>query len=245
MMLELEHWNRLPAPTATGRERTVTWRHRRADPTSDDRFEVAALGVPGRCRCGPIEPDAATVSIDRPGTRLPDGRPEAGISGRSVRIGDKVFKALAAGSAAILLVVMAAIAIFLVWKAIPAFTDNSGNLFTTQTWNPQGNPPVFGMAAVFFGTVVSSFIAMLIGVPIAIGIALFISHYANRRAATTLGAIVDLLAAVPSLVFGMWGLYFLIPKTQGFQKWLSDYFGWIPLFDNRPRPPPASTASRC
>ena len=68
--------------------------------------------------------------------------------------------------------------------------------------------------------------------PIAIGVALFISHYATRRAATTLGAIVDLLAAVPSLVFGMWGLYFLIPNTQGFQMWLSDYFGWIPLFNN-------------
>ena len=73
---------------------------------------------------------------------------------------------------------------------------------------------------------------MIIGVPIAIGIALFISHYANRRAATTLGAIVDLLAAVPSLVFGMWGLYFLIPQTQGFQQWLSVYFGWIPIFNN-------------
>ena len=52
--------------------------------------------------------------------------------------------------------------------------------------------------------------------------------------------VVDLLAAVPSLVFGMWGLYFLIPNTQGFQKWLTDYFGWIPLFDNRT----ATTASQ-
>ena len=76
---------------------------------------------------------------------------------------------------------------------------------------------------------------MIIGVPIAIGIALFISHYAARRIATALGAVVDLLAAVPSLVFGMWGLYFLIPKTQGFQKWLADYFSWIPLFDAKPR----------
>ncbi len=201
------------------------------DPTGDEQFEVAALGVPGAAMVGPVEPDAAG-STDKPGTILPDGREEAGISGRSVRVGDKVFKGLAAGSSAILLVVMAAIAIFLVWKAIPAFTDNSGNLFTTQTWNPQGTPPVFGMAALFFGTVVAAFVAMFVGVPIAIGIALFISHYANRRAATTLGAIVDLLAAVPSLVFGMWGLYFLIPQTQGFQKWLSDYFGWIPLFNN-------------
>ncbi|GAA2018114.1 phosphate transport system permease protein [Nakamurella flavida] len=187
---------------------------------------------------GPVAGAAAggttpPVVLDRPGQRSADGSGRSTITGSSVRIGDKVFQGLAAGSGGILLVVMAAIAVFLVWKAIPAFTDNEGNIFTTQTWNPQASPPVFGMAALFFGTVVSAFIAMLIGVPIAIGIALFISHYARRRAATALGAVIDLLAAVPSLVFGMWGLYFLIPQTQGFQKWLSDYFGWLPFFDNQ------------
>ena len=113
---------------------------------------------------------------------------------------------------------MAAIAVFLIWKAIPAFTGpNNGNIFTTQSWLFPSDDPTestFGIAAIFFGTVVSAFIAMVIGVPIAIGIALFISHYAKRRMATTLGGIVDLLAAVPSLVFGMWGLYFLIPTTR-------------------------------
>ena len=201
------------------------------DPTRDQRFEIAAQGVPGALPIGRVEPDAEDVRSS--GGLTPDGRKaEGGISGSSVRLGDRVFRGLAAGSGALLLVVMAAIAIFLVWKAIPAFTNNTGNLLTTQTWNPQGDPPVFGMAAVFFGTVVAAFLAMIIGVPIAIGVALFISHYANRRAATALGATVDLLAAVPSLVFGMWGLYFLIPQTQGFQKWLSDYFGWLPIFDN-------------
>ena len=200
------------------------------DPT-DDRFELAAQGVPGELPIGDLEPGLGDQIST--GGLTPDGRPAvSGISGTSVRLGDKVFKGLAAGSGALLLVVMAAIAIFLVWKAIPAFTDNSGNIFTTQSWNPQATPPYFGMAAVFFGTVMSSFIALVIGVPIAIGIALFISNYASRRAATTLGAMVDLLAAVPSLVFGMWGLYFLIPNTQGFQQWLSVYFGWIPLFSN-------------
>jgi phosphate transport system permease protein len=86
---------------------------------------------------------------------------------------------------------------------------------------------------VFFGTIVSSIIAMVVGVPVAVGVALFIAHYANRRAATALGGLIDLLAAVPSLVFGMWGLYFLIPNTQGFQMWLSTYLGWIPIFKNQ------------
>ena len=209
------------------------------DPTKDERFEIAAQGVPGALPIGRIVPDAEDVRSR--GGRTPDGRKaEGGISGSTVRMGDRVFRGLAAGSGALLLVVMAAIAIFLIWKAIPAFTDNSGNIFTTQSWNPQATPPYFGMAAVFFGTVMSSFIALVIGVPIAIGIALFISHYASRRAATTLGAMVDLLAAVPSLVFGMWGLYFLIPNTLGFQQWLSVYFGWIPIFNNET----ATTASQ-
>jgi phosphate transport system permease protein len=201
------------------------------DPARDERFQVAAMGVPGGLPIGALEPDAEDVRST--GGRTPDGRrAEGGISGSSVRVGDRVFKALAAGSGGLLLVIMAAIAIFLIWKAIPAFTDNTGNIFTTQTWNPQGNPAVFGMAAVFFGTVISSIIAMAIGVPIAVGVAMFISHYATRRASTVLGGLIDLLAAVPSLVFGMWGLYFLIPNTQGFQMWLSTYLGWIPIFKN-------------
>ena len=93
--------------------------------------------------------------------------------------------------------------------------------------------PTWGVAALFFGTVVSSLIAIIIGVPIAVGIALFIAHYAKRRLATLLGGVVDLLAAVPSLVFGMWGLYFLVPSTRGFQSWLSEYFGWLPFLHNR------------
>ncbi|GGM15616.1 phosphate transport system permease protein [Nakamurella endophytica] len=154
------------------------------------------------------------------------------ITGRSTRVGDRVFKGLAAGSGGLLLVVMAAIAVFLIWKALPAFSGNSGNLITTQAWRPQSSPPFFGIAAILFGTVVSALIAMLVGVPVAIGIALFIAHYARRRMATVLGGIVDLLAAVPSLVFGMWGLYFLVPNTRGFQSWLSEYWGWLPFLKN-------------
>src|SRR6478609_6222711 len=107
------------------------------DPTRDERFEVAALGVPGAVPIGAVQPDA----VDAPsvGGLTPDGRKaEGGISGTSVRMGDRVFKALAAGSGGLLLVIMAAIAIFLIWKAIPAFTGDSGNIFTTQSWNPQG-----------------------------------------------------------------------------------------------------------
>ncbi|NEE33753.1 phosphate ABC transporter permease subunit PstC, partial [Streptomyces sp. SID7982] len=76
---------------------------------------------------------------------------------------------------------------------------------TTFDWNPAGDPPVFGIAVLLFGTVVSSIIAMLIAVPIAVGIALFISHYAPRKLAAPIAYVVDLLAAVPSIVYGIWG----------------------------------------
>ncbi|WP_239373713.1 phosphate ABC transporter permease subunit PstC, partial [Frankia sp. Cj5] len=70
----------------------------------------------------------------------------------------------------------------------------------------------------------------IIAVPVAVGIALFITVYAPRRLATPLAFIVDLLAAVPSVVFGLWGLIVLVPRMNGLQQWLTDYFGWIPLF---------------
>lgn len=155
------------------------------------------------------------------------------LSSPAGRIGDRVFRTLAAGSGAIVLVTMAAIAVFLVIRAWPAVTADTGNLLTTQVWRPQSTPPIFGMAAILFGTVVSSLIAVAIGVPVAVGVALAISRYLTRRWAGVLGGLIDLLAAVPSLVFGMWGLYFLIPHTRGFQQWLSNYLGWIPLFRNQ------------
>jgi phosphate transport system permease protein len=155
------------------------------------------------------------------------------ITGTSGRIGDRVFRAMAAGSGALVLVVMVGIGAFLVVRAWPAIGANSGNLLTTQIWRPQADPPIFGMAAILFGTLVSSALAVLIGVPIAVGVALGLAHYVRRRWAAVLGGLVDLLAAVPSLVFGMWGLYFLVPKTKGFQQWLSEYFSWIPLLHNR------------
>jgi phosphate transport system permease protein len=224
------------APSSAGDDHPSASTGRPAREPDEWRAERGGAGGYGPDDVGPsqYQSDVATelVSAAWVGFEGP-GDVRGSISGKQARTGDRVFKALSAGSGGLLLVVMAAIAIFLIWKSLPALSGNSGNLFTTQVWLPQADPPTFGMAAILFGTAVSSVIALVIGVPIAIGIALFISQYAPRRLATTLGAVVDLLAAVPSLVFGMWGLYFLIPQTQGFQMWLSEYFGWIPIFHNR------------
>jgi len=158
--------------------------------------------------------------------------PSAGVQGPKVRLGDRIFSNLTRLAGISVLAVMAAIGLFLVWKAIPAFQNNTGNFFATQEWFPDGDPPVFGIAALAFGTAISAFMAMLIAVPIAIGTALFIAFYSPRKASTSLGFVIDVLAAVPSIIYGLWGLQVLMAHMEGITTWLNDYLGFIPLFRN-------------
>ena len=154
------------------------------------------------------------------------------IRGEAVRAGDRVFRGLSRGAGIFILATMAAIAAFLVWKAVPSLQANTASFFTTEEWAPDAKPSYFGIAALAFGTLMTSLIAMVLAVPVGIGIALFIAHYASRPLASTLGFITDLLAAVPSIIFGMWGIQFLTPQLQGFNQWLTTYLGFIPLFQN-------------
>ncbi|MGB8652231.1 MAG: phosphate ABC transporter permease subunit PstC, partial [Mycobacteriales bacterium] len=128
------------------------------------------------------------------------------ISRPTSRAGDRTFLGLTTGAGVFVLVLIVAIAVFLVRKASPALQANTSNFFTTKVWLPDNVPAVFGIAALAFGTLLSSVIALLVAGPVAIGIALYISDYAPRRLAAPIGYLVDLLAAVPSVVFGLWGL---------------------------------------
>jgi phosphate transport system permease protein len=140
------------------------------------------------------------------------------------------FRTLSTASGAMVLVIIVAIAVFLISKAIPALNADTANFLTYQAWFPNDASPNFGIAALAFGTVLSSVIALIVAVPVALGIALFLSHYAPRRVATPLGFAIDLLAAVPSVVFGLWGRDVFGKPVQDFSIWLNHYFGWIPLF---------------
>jgi phosphate transport system permease protein len=142
------------------------------------------------------------------------------------RPGDAIFSNLSRGSGILLLVVMAAIAVFLTVRAVDAIAKDQGNFLTERVWNASASPPVFGIATLAYGTLVSSIIALLIAVPIAIGIALFITQYAPRRLALPISFVIDLLAAVPSIIYGLWGALFLVPHLIGLNKWLNDYFAW-------------------
>jgi phosphate transport system permease protein len=160
-----------------------------------------------------------------------DEPPSSAIAGPAVRLGDRIFRGLSAGSGAFILVVMAAIAAFLLYRTVPALQADTKNFFTTQEWFPDNTPSVFGIAALAWGTLLSSAIALVIAVPVSLGIALFIAHYAPRRVASGLGYLVDLLAAVPSVIYGLWGRAFLVPHMVGLSSWLDHYFGWIPIFN--------------
>ncbi|QPP08019.1 phosphate ABC transporter permease subunit PstC [Streptomyces bathyalis] len=170
----------------------------------------------------PTDPKAGDTAA--PGTA-------AQVKGTSVRPGDKVFLGLSRGSGITLLVIMAAIAGFLAYRASIAVSKDSVNFLTAFEWNPQGDPPAFGIGILAFGTVVSSLIAMIIAVPIAVGIALFISHYAPRRLAAPLAYVIDLLAAVPSIIYGLWGALFLVPYLDGLTRWLDQFLGWTTVFE--------------
>ncbi|MFF9900766.1 MULTISPECIES: phosphate ABC transporter permease subunit PstC [Streptomyces] len=153
----------------------------------------------------------------------------------ATRPGDRIFLGLSRGSGIALLLIMAAVATFLAYRASVALADNEGNFLTTFEWDPAGvahdGKPYFGIAVLVFGTIVSSIIALAIAVPVAIGIALFISHYAPRRLAAPIAYVIDLLAAVPSIVYGLWGALVVAPNLTGLYTWLDDYFGWTGIFE--------------
>ena len=140
------------------------------------------------------------------------------------RLGDRLFSGSTVFAGSIILVVLAAVTLFLIAQSIPALSAKSTDL--------PGNAPNFlsYVWPLVFGTVWAAAIALLIATPISIGVALFISHYAPRRVAQFLGYIIDLLAAVPSVVFGLWGSQVFAPAVQPFYLWLNTHLGWVPFF---------------
>ncbi len=140
------------------------------------------------------------------------------------RPGDRWFSGTAVAAGYMILVTLAAVAIFLIIQSIPGLTATSetASLLSTDFWDY-----VWPLA---FGTIWVSFLALLMAVPLSVAVALFISHYAPRRLAQTLGYIVDLLAAVPSVVYGLWGIMVLAPAVQPVYAWFVENLGWFPLF---------------
>jgi len=167
-----------------------------------------------------------------PDTTTNAGQILAAVSGGRRRIGDRIFSNLATAAAVTILALLAGVAIFLMIQALPAIEASPSEL-------PDGKSLVDYIAPLAFGTVLAASIAVLIAVPLAIAVALFISHVAPRRLVLALGYMVDLLAAVPSIVYGLWGIFVLGPAAVGPMRWLEEKLGFIPFFEG-----PASVTGR-
>jgi phosphate transport system permease protein len=156
----------------------------------------------------------------------------AGDPGSRRRFGDRIFSGSATAAAATVLSILAGVALFLLVKAEPAVTASAHEL-------PQGKSLVDYIAPLAFGTLLSGTVAIIVAVPLAVSVALFISHIAPRRIAGPLSYVVDLLAAIPSVVYGLWGIFVLGPAAVPVMKWLEDNLGFIPIFKG-----PASVTGR-
>ncbi|GAA1572968.1 phosphate transport system permease protein [Mycolicibacterium mucogenicum 261Sha1.1M5] len=135
-----------------------------------------------------------------------------------------MFSRTAIASGSMILIILAAVAIFLIVQSLPAFvaTSETASVLTTDFWGYVG--------PLVFGTVWAAVLALIIALPLSIGIALFISHYAPRKLSQFLGYLIDLLSAVPSVVYGLWGILVLAPAVRPVYVWLNEHMGWFPLF---------------
>lgn len=173
------------------------------------------------------------VSVSAPETRNPERVPErgSGVKLASIsRTGDRVFGALAGGSGVAIVALVLFVGVFLLALALPALLQNKDNFLTSRSWVVAGTDLRFGIAGLLWTTVLSSVIAMLLAVPVAVGVALFLTQYSPRRLSGPLSFVVDLLAAVPSIIFGLWGLTVLGPFLNPAGVWISTHLGFIPLF---------------
>lgn len=155
-------------------------------------------------------------------------QPRVVVSGRTKA--DRVFRFSATGAGVVTLALLVLIGAFLLIRALPALSSQGIGFLTQSAWQPEQDPPIFGIAAVLYWTGVIALIAMAIAVPVSIMAALALTEYAPLRIRGVLTSLVDLLAAIPSLIYGLWGLFFLQDKLAPFSAWLSGAFNWVPFF---------------
>jgi phosphate transport system permease protein len=144
------------------------------------------------------------------------------------RPGDRVFSGLALAAGIAILVSLAGVFVFLMIEGVPGLTQDA------SFYGPRASSFLGYVAPLLFGTVLAAVIAVLIAAPLAFGIALVISHYAPKSVAGPVAYVIDLLAAVPSVVFGLWGISVLARKLVPGYEWLYAHLSWIPFFDGPP-----------
>jgi phosphate transport system permease protein len=172
-----------------------------------------------------------TVTLSEPETAEPEDRTEDRTRRQLVvhmGFGDRVFRLMCWAGGLFVLAIMVVVGLFLLLNALRALRAMGFGFLTTQEWQPDIHR--FGIAAVLFFTVAIAVVALIVAVPVATGTALFITEVAPRRFKQLCISLVDLMAAVPSIVYGLWGLFFFQGHVIGLARWLSTWLAWVPLF---------------
>jgi len=154
--------------------------------------------------------------------------PDAGSRGRDDARADRGFAWLVGGAAVLVLLVLGAAALSMLWGGREAFSTFGASFFWSREWDPVGQR--FGALVPIYGTLVTAVIAMLIAVPVSFGIAMFLTEVAPRWMRGAIGAAIELLAAIPSIIYGMWGLFVLVPVLARYvYPWVDAHMGSWPL----------------
>ena len=159
--------------------------------------------------------------------------PETDLRRRGFRLGDILFRGIALAAALAATVLLGLIAYKILELAWPAIKESGLSFIWTNAWNPVTLD--FGALIFIYGTVVTSMIALVLATPLSIAIALFLTEIAPRRLATPIATMVELLAAIPSVVLGLWGILVFGPWVKdNLEPWLQSWFGFLPIFSGQP-----------
>ena len=164
-------------------------------------------------------------------------RRQTGVGSRSTieKTVDNWFIWVTLGFALGIGLILFSIACIITWRAWPAIQEYGLGFLFNSSWNPVKGRESYGALPVIYGTLVSSLITLIIAVPLGIGTAIFLSeNFIPLKFRTPLVFLVELLAAIPSVVYGLWGIFVLIPLVQPFSQFLHNTFGWIPFFSTPP-----------
>jgi phosphate transport system permease protein len=150
------------------------------------------------------------------------------------RFSDRVFRAVVSSGGFISLFLLGLISFFLLFNGLSIFRSEGLSFVTTFEWVAEsvgdGTEASFGIGAMLYGTLVTGFIGLLFGFPLALGAALFLSYYAPEWLKKPMVLVIDVMAAIPSLVFGLWGFFVLMPQAEEWARLINKYFGFIPIF---------------
>jgi phosphate transport system permease protein len=170
------------------------------------------------------------ATVDKP---TADGPPRRAITNQR-NASDKRFRAVVTAGAMFAFVVLALIAGFLLFRGFEVFKEFGFGFLTSSTWDSGTGESLegasFGVAAMLVGSVIVALMAMILALPFVIGTALFLEYYIGKKLRAVLVSILDLMAAIPSIIYGLWGYLVLMPYAAGWAATINKYFGWIPIF---------------